>query len=97
MATTVFGDTNAVVQAAESEVTWVISWGLRRDEWFNFQLSPDFSTDDNDEKWQTTLETTRQWVTASAFGDLQAWFVVKNASPPGTSVDFTFCGLRSQG
>ena len=41
MATTFFTDTNAVVQAAESEVTWVVSWGLRRDEWFNFQLSPD--------------------------------------------------------
>ena len=97
MATTFFTDTNAVVQAAGSEVTWVVSWGLQRDEWFNFQLSPGFSTDDNDEKWQSTLETTRQWVTASPFGDVQAWFVVKNESPPGTSVDFTFCGLRSQG
>ncbi len=51
-------------------MTWVVSWGLRRDAWFNFQLSPDFSTDDNDEKWQSTLETTRQWVTASAFGNV---------------------------
>jgi hypothetical protein len=97
MATTYFGNTNAVVQAAESELAWEVSWGLRRDEWFNFRLSPGFSTDGNDQKWETILETTRQWVTASPFGDLQAWFVVKNASPPGTSVDFTFCGLRSKG
>jgi hypothetical protein len=99
MATTQFGETNFVIQAAETEMTWVVSWGLERDEWFNFQVAPDFSGDDNDGRYPSTVEVTRQWVTVSDVYpyEVRAWLTVKNSSPAGTEVVLGFCGLRSKG
>jgi len=99
MATVQFTETNFVIQAAGVELSWVVSWGLRRDEWFNFQLAPDFSDGQNDETYPSTIEITRQWLTVSnAYPfEVKALFSVKNESPPGSQLVFGFTGLRSQG
>jgi hypothetical protein len=98
MASISFGETNFVIQAAGTELSWVVSWGLQRDEWFNFQISPDFSDGPNDERYPSTMEVTRQWVTTSEVFpfEVRAWFVVKNASPPGSQLVFSFCGMRGR-
>jgi hypothetical protein len=85
MATTQFGETNFVIQAAETEMTWTVSWGLQRDEWFNFQIAPDFNDGPNDERLPTTIEVTRQVVTVSEVYpfEVKAVFTVKNLSPAG--------------
>jgi hypothetical protein len=99
MATTTFGETNFVIQAAETELTWVVSWGLQRDEWFNFQVAPDFSSGPDDESLPSTVEITRQWQTVESTypWEVRAWLVVKNASPAGSEVVLGFTGLRSHG
>jgi hypothetical protein len=99
MATTQFAETNFVIQAAETEVTWTVSWGLQRDEWFNFQIAPDFSDSPDDDWIPTTIEVTRQVITVSAVYpyEVQAQFTVRNLSPAGSEVVFGFCGLRSAG
>lgn len=99
MATTQFGETNFVIQAAETELTWVVSWGLQRDEWFNFQIAPDFSDGPNDQIFPSTIEITRQWLTVDDQEpfEVHAWFTVKNESQAGSELVFGFCGLRSKG
>jgi hypothetical protein len=99
MATTTFGRTNFVIQAGETEVTWTVSWGLQRDEWFNFQLAPGISDSPDDDWVPTTIEVTRQVITVSAVYpyQVQAQFTVRNLSPPGSEVAFGFSGLRSAG
>ncbi|MES1209547.1 MAG: hypothetical protein ABUS79_26725 [Pseudomonadota bacterium] len=100
MATTTFGETNFVIQAAETELTWIVSWGLQRDEWFNFQVAPDFSDGAIENlNLQSTVEITRQWQTVEPTypWEVRAWIVVKNASPAGSEVVLGFTGLRSHG
>jgi len=97
MATVQFGETNFVIQLAETELTWVVSWGLTREDWFNFQLSPGFSGFPDDIEVPTTMEITRQWVTLSEVypWEVRAWITVRNASAAGTECAFGFNGLRS--
>src|SRR5215831_16051864 len=99
MAQTTYGISNFNIQRGGTEVTWVVSWGLQTDEWFNFQLAIGFSDGPNDEPFQSRLEITRQWVTLERYypWDLRAWYVVKNEADPISSQAFGFTGLRSAG
>ncbi|HSZ82141.1 MAG TPA: hypothetical protein VLA14_07665 [Polyangia bacterium] len=99
MATIQFGETNFVIQAAETEVTWTVSWGLQRDEWFNFQIAPDFSDSPDDDWIPTAVEITRQVVTVSAVYpyEVQTQLTVRNLSAAGSEVVLGFCGMKSSG
>lgn len=100
MAQTSFGRTNFVIQAAGTEVTWRVTWGLEDSDWFNFELSPGVSGDENDFQVASTLEVTRHWVTRDGippFLAVSSWYVVKNESPPGSELAFGFNGLKSRG
>jgi hypothetical protein len=99
MATVQFAETNFVIQVAETELTWVVSWGLARFEWFNFQLAPDSGAFEDDVLAPTTMEITRQWVTVAELypWEVRAWFTVRNASAPGTECVLSFTGMRSHG
>ena len=99
MATIQFGETNFVLQAAETEMTWVVSWALPRDEWFNFQLAPGFSAGSEDYNLPTTMEITRQRVTVSEVypWEVKTLITVRNDSAPGSWVAFGFCGVKTKG
>jgi hypothetical protein len=96
MPTILFGNSNAVFQVAGAELTWIVSWGLQRDEWFNFQLSPGESDFPDDVRVSSSLEIVRHGLTTSGVPpwEISAWFVVKNESPPGSELGFEFCGIR---